>query len=138
MKTVHINKEGVRRELRIWLPEVRVLEKSNKLLAITEYKKMSAAYPMSEEIYDRLMILYRKLNEHDEELRWIAKAISVFEKSFARKNKPGGISKINSLSRSILKSTGLVDKKGKALYQPQPIGRWQKRKDLLKARMERL
>jgi len=35
----------------------KFLEKSNKQSAIAEYNKMAAAYPLSEEVYDRLMIL---------------------------------------------------------------------------------
>src|ERR1700712_1518730 len=105
MKTVHINKDGVKKEFRIWLPETKELEKTNKQTAISEYKKMAASYPLNEEVYDRLMVLYRKLNESDEELRIISKAIHTFEKSFAGKQtKLKGNPKINSLSRSILKS----------------------------------
>ena len=137
MNTAHINKVGVKKELRIWLPETKLLEKTNKQSAIAEYKKIVAAYPLNEEVYDRLMILCRQLKESNEELRWIGRAINTFEKSFAGKNKVKDSSKINSLSRSILKSTGLVDKKGIALYQPQPIGRWKKRREQLRARMAR-
>jgi tetratricopeptide (TPR) repeat protein len=115
MKTVHINKDGFKKELRIWLPEIKLLEKTNKQSAIEEYKKMAVAYPLNEEVYDRLMILYRKLNETDEELRIISKAIDTFEKSFSGKQvKSKGNPKIYSLSRSILKSMDLLGKNGKA------------------------
>lgn len=138
MKTAYLNKEAVNRDLREWLPETRQLEKRDKEAAIKEYKRMVVAYPVNEEIYNRIMILCRQLKEPQEEMRWIDKAIVAFEKSFNQtSSKTSPSAKVKSLSKSILQSTGLMDKKGKALYRPQPIGRWQKRKDLLKARLAR-
>jgi tetratricopeptide (TPR) repeat protein len=138
VKAAYLNKKGLKKELRIWLPETRLLEKSDRGRAVREYQHIAKAYPLSEIVYDRIMILYRQLKEPDKELRWIEKAIKIFEKHFAKprsKSKSGA--KINALSQSILRSTGLVDKKGKALHQPQPIGRWQKRKELLETRVSR-
>jgi tetratricopeptide (TPR) repeat protein len=131
-----MNKADLKQELRTWLPETRLLEKSNREAAVREYQHIAKVYPLSEIVYDRIMILYRQLKKPDEELRWIGKAIKIFEKHFAKprsKSKSGA--KINALSQSILRSTGLADKKGKALHQPQPIDRWQKRKELLEARI---
>jgi hypothetical protein len=34
-------------------------------------------------------------------------------------------------SKSLIRSLGLADKKGKFLHQPQPIARWEKRRMLL-------
>jgi len=136
MKTAYLNKEGIKQELKVWLPATKLLEKSNKESAIKEYKKMVSFYPIHEEVYDRLMILFRQLKDPQEELRWIDKAIRTFERLFAKSARSSN-SKITSLSRSILLSTGLGDKKGKPLYQPPPIDRWQKRKGLLTTRMAR-
>ncbi len=134
----YLNKEGVKKELRIWLPETRQLEKSDRGTALREYQRIAKVYPLSEPVYDRIMILYRQLKEPDKELSWINKAIKIFEKHFAKpRSKARTTAKINALSKALLRSTGLVDKKGKALHQPQPIGRWQKRKELLEARISR-
>ncbi|MEJ0082173.1 MAG: hypothetical protein WDM78_14800 [Puia sp.] len=50
--------------------------------AVKEYKKIAAAYPLNEKVYDRLMILYRQLKMPKEELLWINKAIRIFEQKF--------------------------------------------------------
>jgi hypothetical protein len=118
-----------------WLKMARAMEKENREGAVKKYKRITIVYPVSETAYDRLMILYRQLKMPDEELALINKAMTAFEKSFAslgRKLSP----KIAAISRSIIKSTGLTDKKGKFYYQPQPIARWQKRKDLLLKKMK--
>jgi hypothetical protein len=117
-----------------WLDKTRLLEKEDKEEAIKEYKKIASTYPLNEEVYDRLMILYRQLKMEKEELFWIDKAIKVFEKSF-KKPSFHSSSRIASLSKSLLRSTGLIDKKGESFYQPEPIGKWQKRKELLIKKM---
>jgi tetratricopeptide (TPR) repeat protein len=138
VKSTYLKKGEVKKELGIWLPETRELEKTDREGAVREYQKIAKAYPLTEHVYDRIMILYRLLKKPAEELRWIEKAIQIFEKHFAKPRSKSRLNaKINSLSKSILRSTGLVDKKGRALHQPQPIGRWQKRKELLQVRMSR-
>jgi hypothetical protein len=63
-------------------------------------------------------------------LQWIEKAITGFTKTLNKSfKKPNA--KITSISKLLTKSLGLTDKKGKALYQPQPIARWEKRRELL-------
>lgn len=87
-------------------------------------KQMHNAY-----IYDRLMILYRKEKNYKKELSIITSAIKKFTELLQpRKNSHS--KKIANLSRSILHSVGLATKKGQALYQPQPIARWEKRKKI--------
>jgi len=118
-----------------WLHEARQMEEENKLDAVKEYKKIALAYPVSEKAYDRLMILFRQLRSPKDEIYWIDKAIGQFHKKF-KKPSVRSNSKIAALSKSILKSTGLADKKGNAVYQHEPIGRWTKRKDLLLKKMK--
>ena len=38
---------------------------------------------------------------------------------------------VEAISEKLNKSFGLVDKKGTKLYNPEPIGRWQKRKEIV-------
>jgi tetratricopeptide (TPR) repeat protein len=130
MKTAHLNREGIKRPLTEWLKESGALEKEDKGQAISEYKKIAAFYPTSEHPYDRLMILYRQQKDPQEELKWIEKAIAVFTKTFNDASKKPN-AKITAISKSLTKSLGLIDKKGKPIYQHQPIARWEKRKELL-------
>ena len=130
METIQLNNEGEEKKLREWLIETKEMEKENEEQAITEYKKITLAYPTSETPYDRLMILYRLQKNYKKELYWIDKAIHVFNKTYNNSNrKPNA--KITAISKSLIRSLGLADKKGKFLHQPQPIARWEKRRSLL-------
>jgi hypothetical protein len=136
MKAIHpaIKKKEI--HLVEWLNEARQLEEEDKPEAVKEYKKIALSYPVSEKAYDRLMILFRQLKLPKDEIYWIDKAIGQFEKRF-KKPTIRSNSKIATLSKSLLISTGLADKSGNALYRPEPIGRWQKRKDLLMKRLKK-
>ncbi len=113
-----------------WLGEASELEKQDKEEAVKEYKKIAAAYPLNEKVYDRLMILYRQLKMPKEESFWINKAIRTFEEKFKTTTvRPSA--KVASISKSLIRSMGLADKKGKSYYLPQPIARWTRRKELL-------
>jgi hypothetical protein len=117
-----------------WLDEAGDLEKQDKEEAVNEYKKIVAVYPLNEKVYDRLMILYRQLKMPKEELWWINKAIRIFEEKFrAATVQPSA--KIASISKSLIRSMGLADKKGKSYYLPQPIARWTRRKELLEKKL---
>jgi hypothetical protein len=123
-------KKGEPLKLIPWLNEASEMEKRDREAAIEEYKKIAVAYPLNEKVYDRLMILFRQLKMNKEELWWINKAIRIFEENF-RNTKVTPAAKIASISRSLIRSMGLADKKGKAYYLPQPIARWTRRKELL-------
>jgi hypothetical protein len=113
-----------------WLDEAGEMEKEDREEAVNEYKRIAAVYPLNEKVYDRLMILYRQLKMPKEELFWINKAIRTFEEKFkAGTSTPSP--KIASISKSLIRSMGLADKKGKSYYLPEPIARWTKRKELL-------
>jgi hypothetical protein len=120
-----------------WLNEARHLEEEDKQEAVKEYKKIALSYPVSEKAYDRLMVLFRQLKSPKDEIYWIDKAIGHFEKRF-KKTSIRSNSKIATLSKSLLASTGLADKSGNPLYRPEPVGRWQKRKDLLIKKMKKV
>jgi hypothetical protein len=117
-----------------WLEETRNLEKEDKKMAVKEYKRIASVYPLSEQVYDRLMILFRQLKMPKEEVFWIDKAIGVFEKKFG-KNATRPKAKVVTISKSLIHSLGLSDKKGRLFYQPQPIARWEKRKQLLQKKL---
>jgi len=116
-----------------WLQETKELENNDPEAAIREYKKIVFKFPLNETAYNRLMIIYRKTKIPELEMSWINKGISVFEKKFdSGKAHPNA--KVTSLSKSIVRSVGLTDKKGKYFFQPQPVARWLKRKELLEKR----
>jgi hypothetical protein len=90
--------------------------------------------------YDRLMISYRKEKKYSDELRIVNRAIAVFQKQLdtIQQNILKGNrkrAKILELSKSISRQTGLVDKKGKGLHIPEPIARWQKRKEVIERKL---
>ncbi|HEX3079056.1 MAG TPA: hypothetical protein VHQ04_01275 [Puia sp.] len=118
-----------------WLDEAGEMEKQDKEEAVKEYKKIAAVYPLNEKVYDRLMILYRQLKMPGDELIWINKAIRTFEEKFkTAAAKPSA--KVASISKSLIRSMGLADKKGKSYYLPEPIARWTRRKELLQKKQK--
>ena len=107
-------------------------------LASTLYEQVLKKYPIDEFSYNRLMIVYRKLKQYKDELRVINKGIKDFEaahnkriKKTFRKNSTTG-----KLSTAFMKSTGLMDKKGNAVHEPQPVARWKKRKLIVEKKLK--
>ena len=96
------------------------LEAAAKLYEDAVKRKSPDEHP-----YNRLMIIYRRLKRPKDELRVIKAGISVFEASLKPKRSSR---KLAELSKAMMKSTGLTDKKGNLVYHPEPIGRWIKRK----------
>ena len=118
-----------------WLQETKEIENKDPESAIKEYKNIVSRFPLNETAYNRLMIIYRKMKIPEQEMSWINKGIRVFEQKFDT-GKAHPNAKVTSLSKSIVRSVGLTDKKGKYYFQPQPVARWQKRKELLEKRMK--
>jgi len=85
--------------------------------------------------YNRLMILFRKLKDYQKEITIIDQALDLFQ-SGARAGNKQAEGKIGKLSLSLGKLTGLIDKKGKSLYDPEPIASWKKRKQLAQKRLK--
>jgi tetratricopeptide (TPR) repeat protein len=88
--------------------------------------------------FDRLMVIYRKLKQYNDELRIIDKGIRLFEEHYkkpVRKNSARQ-QQISTLSNAFLKTAGLKDKKGKLLYIPEPISRWMKRKAVVEKKIK--
>ena len=89
-------------------------------------------------VFDRLMIIYRKLKLYKDELRIINKGIKVFEdlqkKPAARKSEKQ--QKLATLSDAFMKSAGLKDKKGNLVYIPEPLARWIKRKSIVEKKLK--
>lgn len=127
MKVVHnsLKDAGTAHE---WLEKAKALEDDERLEdAAGAYRKVVGINPLNELAYHRLMVIYRKLKEPGKELSIIKKAIRAFEGLY---DQPAKSKKVGNLSRSLMKATGLADKKGRSLYQPEPLGRWLKRQKI--------
>jgi tetratricopeptide (TPR) repeat protein len=135
MKVVHSNRNFV--SAKEWLERGKENEAAENFDdAAAAYEKIIKAEPFNEGAYNRLMIIYRKQKEYEKELAVIKKGISVFEDHHnpLTKKHTGG-KKVTTLSKSIMKATGLLDKKGKPSYLPEPIGKWMKRKVIVEKRI---
>ena len=112
-------------------------EKSDPSSAIELYNRILKKDPLQTAAYDRLMILYRQEKNYKKELSIINTGIKTFEKFYKSKSiKPS--KKISEISEKLNKAFQLVDKKGNSLYNPEPIGRWQKRKEVVEKKMQRV
>src|SRR4026207_1627391 len=104
-------------------------------LAINDYEEAIQKDPLAEKAYDRLMILYRKEKNYKSELKLINSGIKAFESFY--KSRKSGSKKIAEISKKLNKSFGFTDKKGNAVYDPEPIARWKKRKVTVEKRIKK-
>lgn len=112
MKVVHLNKDK---------------KEDPSKEEISQLEKMIRVHPTNEKAFQRLMILYRKKQDYQKELKTINTAIRNFEELY-KKRTPAFSSKIKSLSKAISKATGLTDKKGNSLYEKGELAKWKRRK----------
>lgn len=101
------------------------------------YERLVKENNSDELVFNRLMIIYRKLKLYKDELRIINKGIKVFEnlqKKPARKSEK--LQKLATLSDAFMKSAGLKDKKGNPVYIPEPLARWIKRKSIVEKKLK--
>ena len=137
MKIIHLDSElSGKATIKELFERARSFEaEGNYDKAIKYYTAIIKKKPMNEAAYNRLMILYRKLKEYQKEITVIDQAIEIFE-SEARSGDKQVEGKIGKLSLSLGRLTGLIDKKGKSLYDPEPVASWKKRKQLAKKRLK--
>ena len=117
------------------IEEADVKEKDDVPLAIKDYEEAIQKDPLLEKAYDRLMILYRKEKNYKAELKLINSGIKAFENFY--KSKKTGSKKIAEISKKLNRSFGFTDKKGNAVYDPEPIARWKKRKVTVEKRIKK-
>ncbi|MEO8406381.1 MAG: YopX family protein [Chitinophagaceae bacterium] len=134
MKVVHNSlKEAA--TMHEWLHKAKELEESGELTeAAQAYEKVISIDPVHEFAYNRLLIIYRKEKESKKELAAVKKGIKAFEEYYTSAAKLSHGKTVTRISNALMKMTGLADKKGKAIYRPEPIGRWIRRKTLLEKR----
>ena len=116
------------------LKEGKKEEKENISIAIKEYEEAIKKNTLAEKAYDRLMILYRKEKNYKNEFRIITTGIKAFESFY--KSKKSRSKKIADISQKLNRSFGFTDKKGNSLYDPEPIARWKKRKEVVEKKIK--
>ena len=105
-------------------------------LAIKLYREALKEDPLHIHSYDRLMKIYRQEKDYKKEVAIINAGIKAYEKYYkARSGKHSG--KVNEISEKLNKSFGLVDKKGNQLYNPEPIGKWLKRRETVNKKLKK-
>jgi hypothetical protein len=118
------------------MSEAEEAEKSDPSSAIDLYKQVLKKDVLQTRAYDRLMILLRKEKNYKKELSVIDAGIKAFEKFYETSlGKPS--KKIRDISEKLNKAFHLTDKEGTPLYRPEPIDRWQKRKEVVEKKIEK-
>jgi len=138
MKVVHVNKVNDPVNFSECLVKAKEFEINNNVgEAIRMYHKCVRLTPASEFAYNRLLILYRKSKQYKKELAVIKQGIRFFDSLFTKQKKLKRNNTITRLSNALMKSTGLADKKGKLLFEQQPILKWKQRALLVEKRLEK-
>ena len=101
-------------------------EITDTAITTQDYGDIIKNNPLAEKAYDRLMIISRKEKDYKNELRIINNGIKAFENFY--RSKKSGSKKIAEISNKLNRSFGFTDKKGNAIYEPEPIARWKKRR----------
>lgn len=103
--------------------------------AIADHLRSIKTDPLNNYAYNRLMIIYRKNKDPKKELAIINKAIRAFE-SFYHSSKKKQAKAVHNLSLKLSKTLGLTDKKGKPIYDMEPVRSWKKRREVVMKKME--
>jgi tetratricopeptide (TPR) repeat protein len=120
------------------MKEGKEAEENNELeTAAKVYARAVKAEPHDEQPYNRLMIIYRKLQWYEEELKIIKKGIAAFEDLYQKKSERlfGKNKSVARLSDALARSLGQRGKKTEALYLPEPIPKWMKRQKVVEKKL---
>ncbi len=122
--------EVIRGEGPLTFEDIRLLEQQG------EYKKAAAAYEKllkratkKIKILERLLVVFRKLNDVEKELYYIDAAIKIYEQQYPVKKSTD--KKIATLSKQLNNLLGHTDKKGKNMLIPPEIAALELRKNRL-------
>jgi hypothetical protein len=115
--------------------EATAAEDNDNSVAIKEYEDAIAKDPLAEKAYNRLMILYRKKKDYKNEMRIINAGIKAFS-DFYRSRKSGS-KKVADISKKLNRAFGFTDKKGNAVYEPEPLPSWKKRKETVQKKLKK-
>lgn len=118
--------------------EAKEAEENNELeKAAKIYQRAVKMQPHEEQPYNRLMILYRKLAQYEDELQTIKKGIAAFEELYQKKSEKllGKNKTVSRLSNALAKSLGQKGKKTEAAFYPEPIPKWMKRQKVVEKKL---
>jgi tetratricopeptide (TPR) repeat protein len=131
MKVAHHNQEHFHSGEEM-LQQAKELEDGEEFTkAASLYLRYLKILPGNEFAFSRLMIIYRKLGEPKKELEIIDRAIKTFEQIFQKSQRKRPTRKTVEISRKLMKSMGLADRKGKELFEREPLGKWKRRRALV-------
>lgn len=102
--------------------------------AIQLYKEILKQDALYINAYNSLMKLYRRAKEYKKELAIINQAIKNYE-AYYKKHQPRHRKSVDDISRKLNKALGLTDKNSNALYSPEPIAGWKKRRLVVEKRL---
>jgi two-component SAPR family response regulator len=120
------------------MAEAKEAEENNELeKAAKIYQRAIKSEPHEEQPYNRLMIVYRKLTQYEDELSIIKKGIVAFEELYQKKAEKilGKSQTVSRLSNALAKSLGQKGKKTEPLYYPEPIPKWIKRQKVVEKKL---
>lgn len=128
--------QAIKGDAPVSFEQARLLEQQG------DYKKAAAFYEKllkqssrKIKILERLLVVYRKLNDPKKEVRTIDSAIKIHEQQYPTKESAD--KKISTLSKQLNKILGHTDKKGKNMLVPPEISQLELRKTrLLKKQKE--
>src|SRR5688572_928185 len=136
MKVSHTNK-GLNESKADLLGKAKEFEKQGRSdEAVTIYEKITKKSPAQDYAYDRLMIIYRKKGDYKKEKETLDAGIKAFEQFYKTVSRIPAKKSIETLSKSLLKATGLADRKGKLTYEREPLGRWKKRRRIVETKLK--
>jgi hypothetical protein len=105
--------------------------------AATLYQKVVKMNPTDEVAYNRLMLIYRKEKDYKKEMATIRAGIKAFEELYDTSSRFKANTSIARISKRLLKSTGLANKKGESIYQAEPLGKWKRRKLIVEKKLSK-
>ena len=97
--------------------------------AASTYEKLLKQSSKKIKILERLLVVYRRLNDREKEIRAIDTAINIHQQQYPIKESSD--KKISTLSKQLNKLLGHTDKKGKSMLVPPEISQLQLRKTRL-------
>jgi tetratricopeptide (TPR) repeat protein len=110
--------------------EIRQLEQNgDHRSAARAYEKLLKHSSKKLKILERLLVLYRKLNDVDKEVAHIDAAIKIYQQQYLEKKSTD--KKLSTLSRQLNNMLGHTDKKGKSMLMPPEILKLELRKTRL-------
>ena len=123
-----------------FMDEAKEAEENNELeQAAKLYERAVKLQPHNEQPYNRLMIIYRKLQDYENELKLINKGIKEFEEFYQKRTNKilGRHQKAAQLSNALARSLGQKGKKENYSYYPEPIPKWIKRQQVVEKKLGR-